>query len=88
MLQDVTPCGFVCVIIRILDQQIRVLVMSPLPKHVQTFGDMDGGYRHELNIVNSVHNQTSMQWALLSSFPGIKQSERVADHSLYIVPSL
>ena len=59
-----------------------------LSKHVQTFGDMDGGCRHELNIVNSVHNQTSMQWALLSSFPGIKQSERVADHSLYIVPSL
>ena len=40
------------------------------------------GYRHELYIVNSVHTQTSMQRAFLSSFRGIKRPERVADHSL------
>jgi len=31
---------------------------------MQKFGDMDGGHRHELYIVNSVHTQTSIQWAL------------------------
>jgi len=48
----------------------------------QTFGVKDGGYRLELYIVNSVHTQTSIQWTLLSSFPGIKRPECVADHSL------
>jgi hypothetical protein len=70
-----------------LDQYIQVLVMSGLSKCMRTFGDMDIGYRHELYIVNSVHTQTSIQWALLSSFRGIKRPERVAGHS-YVVPRL
>jgi hypothetical protein len=48
----------------------------------QSFGVKDGGYRHELYIVNSLHTQTSIQWTLLSYFPGIKRPKRVADHSL------
>jgi len=27
------------------------------------FGDMDGGYRHQLYVVNSVHTRTTIQWA-------------------------
>jgi len=43
---------------------------------------MDGGYRHELNIANSVHIQTSIAVVTLSSFPGIKRPERITDQSL------
>jgi hypothetical protein len=43
VLRDVTPGGFVCVIIRKLDQHIRDLAMSSLSKCMESFGDMESG---------------------------------------------
>ena len=38
-------------------------------KRMGTFGVEDGGYRHELYIVNSVHTQASIQLALWAPSP-------------------